>query len=400
MLDTIRAKRNATLVLWAKFVDSANEPVIGLDVTVRVIRQSDGYFLVDGTPITWSETPDDDFLLSTDAELLEVNATNFPGWYILAFAVPDADDTYVVQWDGGAAAANRYQQDMVIADAATTNLIAAGDAYTATQGLAGTNLDVAVSTRSFHGNPIIPSPSGIADAVLQESVDDHKAVANSLAEHMDAIQTVIALLPNGGALTTIGTDTARLTAVRAAILTDWIDGGRLDLILDATLAAAISVAAVAAAARASRAVTDAYCTQSEIESYFGRDNVRKWGDLNNNKVTAEIEARIVEAINRATEEIDARLLGGPYTIPLEFDTMPRPIVKAAVQLAGDDLYTPRGAQDFDEDGQPLHRLRGERRDALKTLQQVRAGVIRLAQETETQATSAPTVLNIQTTRDD
>ncbi len=52
-----------------------------------------------------------------------------------------------------------------------------------------------------------------------------------------AIKAVTDLLPNDGALTDIGTDTARLTAVRAAILTDWIDGGRLDLILDAVLAA-------------------------------------------------------------------------------------------------------------------------------------------------------------------
>jgi len=47
-----------------------------------------------------------------------------------------------------------------------------------------------------------------------------------------AIKTVTDALPDSGALTTIGTDTARLTAVRAAVLTDWINGGRLDLILD------------------------------------------------------------------------------------------------------------------------------------------------------------------------
>jgi len=36
-------------------------------------------------------------------------------------------------------------------------------------------------------------------------------------------------------LNTIATDAARLTAARAAVLTDWIDGGRLDLIIDAIL---------------------------------------------------------------------------------------------------------------------------------------------------------------------
>lgn len=55
---------------------------------------------------------------------------------------------------------------------------------------------------------------------------------------LDAIKAVTDVLPDSGALTTIGTDTARLTAARAAVLTDWIDGGRLDLILDAIPTAA------------------------------------------------------------------------------------------------------------------------------------------------------------------
>ena len=38
-----------------------------------------------------------------------------------------------------------------------------------------------------------------------------------------------------GTLSTIQTSTDRLTAVRAAVLTDWIDAGRLDLLLDAVL---------------------------------------------------------------------------------------------------------------------------------------------------------------------
>ncbi len=68
---------------------------------------------------------------------------------------------------------------------------------------------------------------------------DELAAANLPADittidtEVGQIKTVTDALPDAGALTTIGTDTARLTAVRAAILTDWIDGGRLDLLLDA-----------------------------------------------------------------------------------------------------------------------------------------------------------------------
>lgn len=50
---------------------------------------------------------------------------------------------------------------------------------------------------------------------------------------VDAIKTITDALPNAGALSDIGTATARLTAVRAAVLTDWINAGRLDVILDA-----------------------------------------------------------------------------------------------------------------------------------------------------------------------
>lgn len=60
--------------------------------------------------------------------------------------------------------------------------------------------------------------------------------AGTKDSEIDAIKTVTDNLPDSGALTTIGADTARLTAARAATLTDWINGGRLDLLLDALLA--------------------------------------------------------------------------------------------------------------------------------------------------------------------
>jgi len=50
---------------------------------------------------------------------------------------------------------------------------------------------------------------------------------------LDAIKAVTDALPEAGALTTIGADTARLTAARAQAIDDWINGGRLDLLLDA-----------------------------------------------------------------------------------------------------------------------------------------------------------------------
>ena len=60
-----------------------------------------------------------------------------------------------------------------------------------------------------------------------------KALIDTVDTVVDSIKVITDALPDSGALTSIGTDTARLTAVRAAVLTDWINGGRLDLLIDA-----------------------------------------------------------------------------------------------------------------------------------------------------------------------
>lgn len=81
--------------------------------------------------------------------------------------------------------------------------------------------------------------------------DDIPGTLATIAGYLDteiaAIKTVTDNLPESGALTTIGTDTARLTAVRAAVLTDWIDAGRLDAILDGIKVVTDALTAAAAA---------------------------------------------------------------------------------------------------------------------------------------------------------
>jgi hypothetical protein len=83
---------------------------------------------------------------------------------------------------------------------------------------------------------------------------------------VDAIKTITDNLPNSGALTTIGTDTARLTAVRAAVLTDWINGGRLDVIMDAILADT-GTDGVALSTAVKESIADIYLTRQMTESY-------------------------------------------------------------------------------------------------------------------------------------
>jgi hypothetical protein len=60
-----------------------------------------------------------------------------------------------------------------------------------------------------------------------------KSAIEAAGSHLTLIKAITDNLPNSGALSDIATNAARLTAVRAAVLTEWIDGGRLDLLIDA-----------------------------------------------------------------------------------------------------------------------------------------------------------------------
>ena len=93
------------------------------------------------------------------------------------------------------------------------------------------------------------------------------ALASALATVdtvVDAIKAVTDNLPESGALTTISTDTARLTAERAAVLTDWIDGGRLDLLLDAVKAKTDNLPASPAAVGSEMTLADGAITAAKI----------------------------------------------------------------------------------------------------------------------------------------
>jgi len=157
------------------------------------------------------------------------------------------------------------------ADPWLTNLPGAYGAGTAGK-IIGDNLDAAVTTRAASATALtnvmwtdaragyIDSISGhtaqtgdtyalangatgfvaidtVVDAILVDTNTTLPATLAVIAGYLDteiaAIKAVTDVLPDAGALTAIGTDTARLTAVRAAVLTDWIDGGRLDVLLDA-----------------------------------------------------------------------------------------------------------------------------------------------------------------------
>ena len=120
----------------------------------------------------------------------------------------------------------------------------------------------------------------------------------------------------------------------------------------------------------------AYCIRSDVESAYGPNNVATWADLNNNGEASEITARIAWAIDRASNELNDRLRGGIYNIP--FGSAPMTIRDLTAELAGVLLYESRGVTDFNPDtGAPYHKLQWHREHVKETIQDIRAGIIRL-----------------------
>lgn len=115
-----------------------------------------------------------------------------------------------------------------------------------------------------------------------------------------------------------------------------------------------------------------YCTRSDIEAVFGRTNVAKWADLDNDGTNAKIDARIAVAIEAATREVNNRLRGGVYAVPVLGDD--GTIREIAATLAGCWLYDIRGYQDYNpETGAPEHRYAPIRRRAEADLAAIRTG---------------------------
>jgi len=98
-----------------------------------------------------------------------------------------------------------------------------------------------------------------------------------------------------------------------------------------------------------------YIVRADIEAVYGRDNVSKWADLNNNNDAGEITARVDRAIAVAGDELDSRLRRSQYRVPLEgvTGTLPYVVKDMVATLAGVWLYESRGVVDA-EDGS--HRL--------------------------------------------
>lgn len=124
----------------------------------------------------------------------------------------------------------------------------------------------------------------------------------------------------------------------------------------------------------SKASAVTLCDDADLDLVFGKRNVDKWADLNNDKDTTAILAVRARAREDATNEIYDLLRGGPYAIP--FTSVPSAARRQCSKLAGVLLYEGRGVMDTtDEDGK--HRLRMHKKEVYTWCRRIRGGQIRL-----------------------
>jgi len=134
----------------------------------------------------------------------------------------------------------------------------------------------------------------------------------------------------------------------------------------------------------------AYSTPADLALVFGRSNLEKWADLNNNGVAVEITARIAWAISLADERINDRLRDSLYVVPLT--TTSQTIVDLSARLAGSYLYMSRGMVDSEDASK--NQLQVHEEYAEKLLNDIIAGRVRI-DATRRNTHTYPTVENIE-----
>jgi phage gp36-like protein len=127
---------------------------------------------------------------------------------------------------------------------------------------------------------------------------------------------------------------------------------------------------------------DVYANCRALYDVFGRSNVNKWADLDNDNEDATIRRRKAWALHRASRKLDELLQGGPYTLPFE---MPydNSIVDATARLAGVFLYESRGIEDSES---ALNNVSAHKEEVMQWAYRVKRGAIRLNMPAHARAT--------------
>lgn len=131
-----------------------------------------------------------------------------------------------------------------------------------------------------------------------------------------------------------------------------------------------------------------YADSDDLDIAFGRANVRKWADIENNGVDTDIAARITWALDTATALMDDKLRKSPAQFPLTGD-IPASVALHCAYLAGSLLYDSRGVTDFDADGRPINQLSWAKKACDKFITDIYARLVVLDVEPAIEISEAP-----------
>ncbi len=135
-----------------------------------------------------------------------------------------------------------------------------------------------------------------------------------------------------------------------------------------------------------------YAVRVDVEKMYGKLNVERWADLDNNKFVTDIDDRITAMITQARNWIDARLTLGPYDVT-SFASSEPILNRLNSMLAGVFLYENRGINDFDPgSGRVVHRLGWQRKETMKVVNDILAGRIKLTSARVGKAQTSPHVV--------
>ncbi len=131
-----------------------------------------------------------------------------------------------------------------------------------------------------------------------------------------------------------------------------------------------------------------YGSAQGLYDQWGRQNIRKWADLENHDEASYIDGRIAWALGKADTTINSRLAEARYVIPFAepYDDL---IVDLANRIAGLRLYDARGITDSDDD---FDDFRNEREAIEDTLMKIIRGQMHVrTAERKANQTSVPKV---------
>ncbi len=119
-----------------------------------------------------------------------------------------------------------------------------------------------------------------------------------------------------------------------------------------------------------------YHVRSDVDLIYGKENVTKWADLNNNGNEEEIAARVTWASELSYEYTNANLADGPYDVPFEVDPDTHVIIKdLSARWTGWILYESRGFVDAEDSNE--NQLKSHKQFVMDSISDIHGGNIKL-----------------------